>query len=107
MWGMPKWHKRYRAVAQRSHQKVLRPLCFSFAFCVTKDFTQYSAPILAPSVAIASVVADSSKPIVIFIMGLILTALWPKFGREKLTRRSIAIHLIATILIVVGIILLQ
>lgn len=104
---MPKWRRRHKTIARSSHGKVYRPLVCSFAACIIKDFAQYSAMIAAPSVALASVVADSSKPVVIFLMGLIMTVLWPKFGREDLSRHAIIIHLIATFLIVIGIILLQ
>lgn len=104
---MPKWRKRYREVSRRSHGQVYRPLLCTFIACVLKDIMQYSAMIAAPSVALVSVVADSSKPVVIFIMGIIMTILWPKFGREDLSRRSIALHLLTTILIVIGVFLLQ
>lgn len=104
---MPKWRKRHKAVVKSSHGKVYRPLVCTFTTCIIKDFAQYSAMIAAPSIALASVVADSSKPVVIFLMGLIVTAIWPKFGREDLSRRSIIVHFVATILIVIGIILLQ
>lgn len=104
---MPKWRKRYHEVSQKSHGKVYRPLFCTFAACIVKDFTQYSAMIAAPSIALASVVADSSKPVVIFLMGIIMTMLWPKFGREDLSRRAIVVHLVATILIVMGVVLLQ
>lgn len=104
---MPKWRKRHKQVVKNSHKKVYRPLIATFSTCVLKDFAQYSAMIAAPSIAFASVVADSSKPVVIFLMGIIMTALWPKFGREDLSRRAIITHFVATILIVIGIILLQ
>lgn len=104
---MPKWRRRYHEVSKASHGKVYRPLFATFAACIAKDFTQYSAMIAAPSVALASVVADSSKPVVIFLMGIIMTMIWPKFGREDLSRRAVLVHLIATILIVIGVVLLQ
>jgi hypothetical protein len=76
-------------------------------FGVTKDFTYRAALFMAPSVAVASAASDSSTPIVIFFMGILLTLIWPEFGREKLNRKSIIVHLIATILVVVGIVLIQ
>ncbi len=104
---MPKWRERHTEVVKNSHGKVYRPLICTFAACIVKDFAQYSAMVAAPSIALASVVADSSKPVIIFLMGLIVTAIWPKFGREDLSRRAIIVHFVATILIVIGIILLQ
>ncbi len=103
----PKWRKRFLTVFKSSHRKVLRPLFCSGFFGIAKDFTYRSALTLAPSVALASAASDSITPIVIFFMGILLTLVWPKFGREKLDKKSVLVHLIATILVVVGIILLQ
>lgn len=103
----PKWRQRFHTVIKKSRRKVLRPLSCAFLASVLKDFNYLLALATAPSVALASVAADSSEPIVIFFLGIILTLLWPKFGREKLNRKSVAVHLIATVLVVVGIVLLQ
>ena len=103
----PKWGKRFNSVYRASHRKVLRPLFGSLFFNIIKDFTYRAALILAPSVALASATSDSAQPIVIFFMGIILTLISPKFGREKLTRKSVMVHLAATVLVVIGIVLLQ
>lgn len=107
MLAMPKWRRRYTYVFRRSHGKVLLPLAFSCTASVVKTIAYRAALTFAPAVALASVAADSTEPIVIFFMGLILTLIWPKFGREKLDRRTVIIHLAATILVVIGIVLLQ
>ena len=86
---------------------MLRPLSINCLVRVVQQFAYRGALIAAPTVAIASVASDSAEPIVIFFMGLLLTLIWPKFGREKLQRKTVLVHLIATILVVVGIILLQ
>ena len=103
----PKWRKRYHYITKTSHYRVYRPLLATFAACILKDFANNMALILAPSVALVSAISDSSKPIFIFFMGIVLTLLWPKFGREKLNKKVILVHLIATILVVVGICLIQ
>ena len=102
----PKWRRRFISVS-KSNKKLYRPLISSAFFSMTKDFTYRAALVIAPSAAIASAASDSSEPIVIFFMGLLLTLIWPKFGREKLSRKPVLIHLIATILVVTGIILLR
>ncbi len=107
MYTHPKWRRRFIAVVKNSRKKVFRPLLSSCVFGVTKDFTYRAALFMAPSVALASAASDSSTPIVIFFMGILLTLIWPEFGREKLNRKSIIVHLIATILVVVGIVLIQ
>lgn len=103
----PKWRRRFLSIFDSSHKKVLRPLLCSGVAGITKDFTYRAALTLAPSVALASAASDSATPIVIFFMGLLLTLLWPNFGREKLQRRTILVHFIATVLVVAGIILMQ
>lgn len=103
----PRLRKRFHEVNKKSHHKVLRPLFVNCIVRVVQQFSYRGALIAAPTVAIASVASDSAEPIVIFFMGLLLTLIWPKFGREKLEKKTVLVHLIATVLVVVGIVLLQ
>lgn len=107
MYSMPKWRRRFLSVVKNSHKKVFRPLFSSCILGVTKDFTYRAALFLAPSVALASAASDSTTPIIIFFMGIVLTLIWPRFGREKLNRKSVLVHLIATVLVVIGIVIIQ
>lgn len=107
MLALPKWRKRYYNVKKASKNKVLTPLTASLSAGVIKSFAYRAALIAAPALALASAASDSIEPIVIFFMGLLLTLIWPKFGREKLQKKVILIHLIATILVVIGITLMQ
>ena len=107
VYSRPKWHRRFYAVLKSSRKKVLRPLISNSIIGFTKDIMYRQGLILAPSIAVASAASDSAEPIVIFFMGIVLTLIWPKFGREKLDRKTVIIHLIATILVVAGIVLLQ
>ena len=104
---MPKWRKRYFSVRKKSKNKVLVPLTASFVLGIIKSFAYRIALVVAPAVAVASAVSDSAKPVAIFFMGILLTLIWPKFGREKLGKKTILVHLAATIFIVIGIILLR
>ncbi len=103
----PKWRRRFLAVMKGSRKKVLRPLISNCLVGVAKDLTYRLGLIMAPVVAMASAASDSAEPIVIFFMGIVLTLIWPKFGREKLNKKSVLVHLVATILVVVGIVLMQ
>ena len=107
MLALPKWRLRYRHVRKASKNKVLVPLAASFTVGVIKSFAYRTALIAAPALALASAASDSIEPIVIFFMGLLLTLIWPKFGREKLQKKVILVHLVATILVVIGIVLMQ
>ena len=103
----PKWRKRYRFVVKSSHFKAYIPLFGTLVLGVVTHFAKNLALVLAPSVAVASAIMHSTKPIVIFFLGILFTLLWPKFGREKMKRKVILVHLIATIIVVIGICLIQ
>ena len=104
---LPKWRKRYHHVIKKSKRKVLIPLAASMTVGFVKSFAYRAALVAAPAVALASAVADSAEPIVIFFMGVVLTLIWPNFGREKLNKKTVLVHLIATILVVIGIVLMK
>lgn len=103
----PKWRRRFRNVVRSSKRKVLRAISVSFVAGAIKEFAYRGALVLAPSVALASAASDSSQPVVVFFMGIILTLISPKFGREKLDKKTVLVHLFATILVITGIILIQ
>ncbi|MBR2659029.1 EamA family transporter [Candidatus Saccharibacteria bacterium] len=107
VYSQPKLRKRFKYVAETSRKKVLVPLAINGTIGVFKEITYRAGLILAPAVAIASAASDSVTPVVIFFMGILLTLIWPKFGREKLNRKTVIVHLVATVLVVVGIVLLQ
>ena len=107
VYSYPKFRRRFYAVVKRSHHKVLRPMSINFIIGIIKEFSYRGALAAAPAVALASVASDSAEPIFIFFLGLLLTLIWPKFGREKLDRKTIIVHLMATVLVVIGIVLLQ
>ena len=102
-----KWRKRLSSTIKESKYKVLRPITVNFFVSIVKDFCYRGALIIAPTVAIASASSDAVEPVVIFFMGIILTLIWPKFGREKLNRKTVIVHFISIILVVIGIILLN
>ena len=102
-----KWRKRFKVVLRNSKRKVLRPMMVNLLMGTVKDFTYRAALITAPAVAVASAASDSTEPILIFFMGIVLTLIWPKFGREKLDKRTVLVHLIATVMVVTGVVLLQ
>ena len=107
MYIIPKWRKRYYRVKKDSKNKVLAPLSASLIVGVIKSFAYRMALVLAPATALVSATSDAVEPIVIFFMGLVLTLIWPKFGREKLTRRSVIVHLIATVLVAIGVYMIK
>ena len=105
--GRAKWRRRLSKVIKSSRGKVLGPINAGVAMRLIQEFSYRIGLVIAPSVAIASAASDSTEPIVIFFLGLVLTLVWPKFGREKLQKKIVLVHLIATILVIVGIIFMQ
>ena len=103
----PKWAKRFHEVVKSSKQKVYRPLFIYLIVYIIYDFAHRITLVTAPASAIASAAMDSTEPIVVFFMGIILTLICPKFGREKLDAKTIIVNLVATALVVAGIVLLQ
>ena len=102
-----KLRRRLAKVIKSSRRKVLFPINISIAMRVIQEFSYRIGLIIAPSVAIASAASDAVEPAVIFFMGLLLTILWPKFGREKLQKKTVLVHFIATVLVVIGIVILR
>lgn len=103
----PAWRNRFKTVFKKHKKKLLLPLIANTICSAIKSATYRAALMLAPAIAIASAASDAAEPIVIFFMGIILTLIWPKFGREKLNKKSVLVHLGATVLVVIGVILLQ
>lgn len=103
----PKWTKRWRNVVKSSKGHVYFPLTIDMILCFVKDITYRLALITAPAVAIASAASDSIEPVVVLMMGVILTLINPKLGREKLDRKSLIARLVATACVVAGIVVLQ
>ena len=103
----PKWRRRFRYVLKTSHGKMLRPMVINFLIGITTDFTYRTALAIAPTVALASATSDAVEPISIFFIGILLSIIWPKFGREKLDKKTVIVHLVATIIVAIGVILQQ
>lgn len=102
-----KLRRRLAKVVKSSRRKVLFPINISIVMRVIQEFSYRIGLIIAPSVAIASAASDAVEPAVIFFMGLLLTILWPKFGREKLQKKTVFVHFIATVLVIIGIVILR
>lgn len=105
--GRRKWRHRLTKVIKSSHRKVLVPINAGVVMRVIQEFSYRIGLVVAPTVAIASAASDSVEPIAIFFIGIILTIIWPKFGREKLNKKTVSVHFIATALVAFGIILMQ
>lgn len=97
---------RFKQALKGQSFRVIFTVLIDQVFSLGTDLTYRVALSLAP-VAIVSVSANALQLIATFILGIILTILWPNFGREKLTKKMVTAHFFATAVAVVGIILLQ
>jgi Predicted membrane protein len=81
-------------------------ITLSELFFVLAEFAFRMGLVVMP-VAIMSVTEGVMRLVVTFILGIILTKVWPLFGREKMTRNAILRHVVAIILAIIGIVLIE
>ena len=101
-----KWRMRYRHILKKSKWKVLAPLLANTTIWIFVEFF-YRGAMVSGQVAIVSAVGTATQLIATFLLGLLFTIIWPSFGREKLDKRSVVVHLIATVVAVAGIVLIE
>lgn len=102
----PRLRKRHRYVMRNSGAKYLLPTFANQLLCCVADFA-YRYGMVIGVAAIASALTNSAELVLTFVNGIVLSIIWPKFGREKLQRRIVAGHVIAVVLCVIGIIIIQ
>lgn len=103
---LPKFRQRHRYIVNRHGSKYVIPLVINQFLCCAADFAYRYGMILGIA-ALASAFTNAAQLILTFLFGLVLTIIWPKFGREKLRRDIVLAHVIAVILCVIGIIVIQ
>ena len=101
----PKWRQRTKNVLRLRRSKLLISCFIDQALSIAGDCMSRIALILGVA-ALSSVITNASMLIITFILGIILSAIWPKFGREKLHRHVIIAHLLAVALCVAGVIII-
>lgn len=103
---MPSWRKRIKQVRKTHPLKIIIMASLTLGISCIADFVLRFA-FNETNTSLATVISNTSELIITFVLGIILTLIWPSFGREKLNRHIIISHLIATIVVVVGIIITQ
>ncbi len=102
----PDWREQFKEAIAKNPIKNVGIIGLNQIICVIADFTIRLALILGTS-AIVSALSNSAELIIIFVLGIVLTKIWPKFGREHLHRHIIIAHLVGTVLCVIGILILE
>jgi len=100
------WRQRMKYIWHRQRRSFLIAATCNQAITITTEFLNRYALIIGVA-SLVSVTANILQLIFTFMLGILLSIIWPKFGREKLKRHIVLAHLIATILAVIGIILIQ
>ena len=102
----PKWRQRTKNVLKRHRPKLLLSCFVDQALSIAADCASRLSLIIGIA-AISSVITNAAELIMTFALGIILSLIWPKFGREKLHKHVIIAHLVAVILCVIGVIIIQ
>ena len=100
------WHRDFVLTWQRKKGQILTFCLTNVLIYTAGEFLFRYSTTIAPA-SLVSVTVNACELIFTFIFGLILSRIWPKFGREKLARHIIIAHLVATVLAVIGIIILN
>ena len=100
------WRTRVKNVFREFRGKLLRTSLIREIIHPVSEIVWRFILLSAPF-AIAYAVESTSKLIITFILGLTLSIVWPRFGRERLAKRTILHHLIALSLAVIAILIIQ
>ena len=100
------WKQRMKYIWRRKKWQFALTVGFNQIICVIAELLSRYALIIGVA-SLVSVTYSVLELIFTFVLGIILTAIWPKFGREELSRHVVVAHLIATTLAVIGIILIK
>ena len=103
---IPKYRKRHKYIMKHKAKAYVTTVVLNQLLCAFADFV-YRYGLVIGVAALASAVTNASELILTFILGIILSLIWPNFGREKLHKHLIIAHIVAVILCVVGIIIIQ
>lgn len=103
---MPSWRKRLKQVRKEFPIKLFIFIPATLIITMAADFA-LRLSFRETNTSIATAFSNASELIFTFILGIVLTVIWPNFGREKLNRHIVLSHLLAIAIIVIGIILTQ
>lgn len=100
------WQQRFKYIWRRKRKRFLLAVLTNQLISTSAELTSRIAMILGVA-ALVSVICNAAELIITFVLGIVLSLIWPRFGREKIHRHIVIAHLLATVLAVVGIIILQ
>ncbi|MCQ2571233.1 MAG: DMT family transporter [Candidatus Saccharibacteria bacterium] len=103
---IPKFRKRHKYIMKHNKKTYIGVVAINQCLSAAADFI-YRYGLVIGVAALGSAVTNAAELILTFILGIILSIIWPNFGREKLHKHLIIAHAVAIVLCVVGIIIIQ
>ena len=103
---MKDWQREIHSFLKSGLIPKMSMVCLSELFFVVAEFAFRFGLMLMP-VAIISVTEGVMRLVVTFALGIILTEIWPLFGREKITKDVVTRHAVATAMAIVGVVLIE
>ena len=103
---VPKYRKRHKYIMKHSPKAYVGTVVLNQCLCAFADF-MYRYGLVIGVAALGSAVTNAAELILTFVLGVVLSLIWPNFGREKLHKHIVIAHIIAVLLCVAGIIIIQ
>ncbi len=100
------WREQFKKTFKKTPGKLIGIVSLNQFLCIVAEYTSRLALIIGSS-AIVSALVNSSELILTFLMGIIFTIKWPKFGREELKRHVIIAHVIGIVLCIAGVLIME
>jgi EamA domain-containing membrane protein RarD len=103
---MKSWRQNLGKFLHHKKSQKLMVITIGEILYATAEVLFHVGLIILP-VAIVAVLEHIFGLIIVFILGIVFTIFYPKFSREKLSKRTVVHHLIALGLVIIGIVLLN
>lgn len=103
---IPKYRKRHKHIMKTRPKAYVGTVVLNQCLCAFADFV-YRYGLVIGVAALGSAVTNAAQLILTFTLGVILSIVWPNFGREKLHKHIVIAHIVAVLLCTAGIIIIQ
>lgn len=100
------WKARVKNVCRNKKKQLLAITLVNQLIFVAAEYI-YRYAFTIENASSVSVVVNASELIITFALGIVLSIIWPNFGREKIHKREVLAHLTAVVLATIGIIIIN
>jgi drug/metabolite transporter (DMT)-like permease len=102
---MKSWRRDFKTFISRNRAKKVAIITVNELVWGVGEVAWRFGVVMLP-VAIVSVTGNVSQLIITFVLGILLSSFFPRFGREKLTKKIVVNHALATVTIGVALVIL-